>query len=103
MWSHTLGDYIFIVIVMLHLQHPPGFIMSSYIDRNLAIKKLIYKRVTLATRTNDCLVVQRYISTRYRFHIVRTNVQILVVARGFREMGYQVRNPRFPHSLKKGL
>jgi hypothetical protein len=59
-WSHTLGDYIFIVILMLHLQLPPSFIMNSYIDRNLAIKKLIYKRVTLATRTNDCLVVQRY-------------------------------------------
>ncbi len=60
MWSHTLGDYIFIVIAMLHLQLPPIFIMNGYIDRNLAIKKLIYKRVTLATRTNDCLVVQRY-------------------------------------------
>ena len=40
------------------------------------------------------------IGTRYRFHIVHTNRPNLGVLKGFREMGYQVRNPRFPHSVR---
>lgn len=63
MWSHTLDAYNLIVIITIHLQLPPDLIMSGYIDRDLAVRKLIYKRVTVASRTNDCLIVQRYCNT----------------------------------------